>query len=99
MPAKKTYFGFAAFITGIISILFLGARFGVAYLTISPKLFVQLNQITTLVFCVFTPLSFALAVWGLTRKKDSKTYASIAIVLTTLPFAVLLLQFALSFVR
>ena len=99
MPAKKTYFGFAAFITGIISILFLGTRFAVAYLTISPKLFAQLNQITTLVFCVFTPLSFALGIWAYTRKNDSKIFASIAIALTTLPFAALFVQFALSFAQ
>ena len=99
MPAKKTYFGLTALITGIVSVLFLGARFGVAYLRISPETFALSNQLTTLFFCVSTPLAFGLGIWGHTRKNDSKVYSRIAIALTTLPFAALLIQFVLSFTQ
>lgn len=92
-PVKKTYFGLAAFLTAVISCLFLGAHFGVAYLDISPHTFAQLNTITTLVFCILTPLAFALGAWGITRKDDSMQLSVIAIVLVTIPFLILLAQF------
>ena len=95
--AKKTHFGFTALFLGVISILLLGIRFAVAYMRISPELFGRMNQFTTLFFCILTPLAFALGVWGHTRKNDSKAHARIAIGLTTLPFLVLFVQFALSF--
>jgi hypothetical protein len=98
-PEKKTYFGFTALVTGIISDLFLGANFGVAYLKISPGTFSQLNNLTALFFCILTPLTFVFGVIGYTRKNDSKVYSRIAIALITIPFAIMFAQFVYSFVK
>jgi len=98
-PAKKTYFGITALISGIISDLFLGANFGVAYLNISPGTFSQLNNLTALFFCILTPLTFVLGVIGHTRKNDSKIYSRIAIALVTIPFSILFIQLVYSFLR
>jgi len=94
---KRTYFGLAALIIGGISVLDLAARFAVAYMDIAPRSFGILNQITTLFFCILTPLAFVLAVLGWRRKNDSRSQAGIALALVLLPFAGLLLQFILNF--
>lgn len=94
---KRTYFGLAALIVGGISVLDLAARFAVAYMDIAPRTFGILNQITTLFFCILTPLAFVLAVLGWRRKNDSRSQAGIAFALVLLPFAGLLLQFILAF--
>ena len=94
---KRTYFGLAALIIGGISVLDLAARFAVAYMDIAPRTFGILNQITTLFFCILTPLAFVLAVLGWRRKNDSRSQAGIALALVLLPFAGLLLQFILNF--
>jgi hypothetical protein len=95
-PAKKTYFGLIALTTGIISVSFLGAHFGVAYLNITPDTFNKLNNLTTLVFCILTPLAFALGVLGYTGKNDSKRLSIIAITLVTVPFLIIFAQFVYS---
>jgi len=89
-PAKKTYFGLAALITGIISDLFLGANYGVAYLNITPGTFSQLNNLTALVFCALTPLTIVLGVMGFVPRNDAKILAGIAITLVMIPFLILL---------
>lgn len=96
---KKTYFGITALITGIISGLFLGANFGVAYMKITPGTFSQLNNLTAMFFCTLTPLTFVLGVIGHTRKNDSRAYSRIAIALVTIPFAILFIQLVSSFFR
>jgi hypothetical protein len=96
---QKSFFGLAGLISGVISDLILGAHFGVAYLSISPGRFSFFNNLTALVFCILTPFSFGLAVVGLMRKADSKTCSWIAIFLVTIPFAILFVQFVLSFIN
>ena len=97
--SKKTYFGITALITGIISGLFLGANFGVAYLRITPGTFSQLNNLTASFFCVLTPLTFVLGGIGYRRKNDSKVYSQIAIALVTVPFLIMFTQFVYSLMK
>lgn len=94
---KKTYFGIAALITGIISTLFAAASYGIVYLRISPGLFNTLNSLTALGLCSLTPITVILGVIGVTRKNDSKPYSLIAIILVTIPFLVVLSSLVLSF--
>ena len=96
---KKTYFGITALLTGIISGLFLGANFGVAYLKITPGTFSQLNNLTALFFCILTPLTFVLGVVGHTRKNDSKTLSRIALVVAGAPFLILFFQMVSALLR
>ena len=85
----KTYFGLIALVTGIISILFLGANYTVSSLDITPRTFRQLNNLTALFFCILTPLTFVLGVLGHTRKNDSKTLSWVAIALAVIPFLII----------
>ncbi len=94
--AKKTYFGFAALITGIFASLALGANVGSSQLNISPETFSILNNITALSFCIITPLTFILGVLGYTRKNDSRSLSVIAIILGLIPFLVVLSQLVYS---
>jgi cytochrome bd-type quinol oxidase subunit 2 len=95
--AGKTYFGFAALIAGMVSLISIAARFAIACMDVSPRAFGLWNQITTLFFCILTPLAFALAVLGFRSKNDSKSQSGIGMTLAIVPFALLLLQFALAF--
>ena len=99
LTAKKTYFGITALITGVISGLFLGANFGIAYLNIAPRTFSQLNNLTALFFCILTQLTFVLGGIGYTRKNDSKTLSRVAIALAVIPFLILFAQFVYFFVK
>lgn len=96
---RKTYFGLAALIVGIITCLFLGTHFWVAYLLISPATFNQLNNLTSLFYCIFTPLTVILGVIGHMLKNDSKTFSRLAITLVTIPFLVLFVQLILAIRR
>jgi hypothetical protein len=99
-PAKKTYFGITALITGIFSGLSLLSHFTVANPDLfSPETFSQLNYLTTLFFCILTPLTFVLGVVGYTRKNDSKALSRAAIVLVVVPFLFMFAQFVYSFVK
>ena len=89
---KKTYFGLAALVIGVITVLFLGANFGLVYLKITPNTFNQLNNLTALFYCALTPLTFVLGVLGHVLKNDSKTYSRIALTLVIVPFLILLVQ-------
>lgn len=86
---RKTYFGLAALVTGVISLLLLGAHFGVAYLNISPALFSRLNILTTLFFCILSPLTVILGIVGHLGKNDSKPFSRTALVLGLVPFFIL----------
>ena len=86
---RETYFGISALIIGVISELFLGANYGVAYLDIAPDQFMQLNNLTALFFCILTPVTVVLGVLGFTRKNDSKAYSILAIALVTIPIFIL----------
>lgn len=72
-PAKRTYFGIVALVTGILSVLAFASNIAVAYLRISPEVFGQWNVITALFYCALTPLAFTLGVGGLYFKNDSKS--------------------------
>ena len=96
---KRTYFGLAALVTGIITDLFLGANFGVAYLNITPGTFNQLNNLTALFFCILTPLTFIFGVMGHLLKNDSKTYSRIAVTLVTIPFLILSVQLITAIIK
>jgi hypothetical protein len=98
-PAKKTYFGITALITGILSGLSLLSNFAVANMDITPGTFSQLNYLTALFFCILTPLAFALGALGYTRKNDSKALSLIAIALVTVPFLIMFAQFILYFIK
>jgi hypothetical protein len=97
-PLKKTYFGLVALIIGIISLIFLGANIGVAYLRITPAAFDQLNNLTLLFYCILTPAAFACGVAGSVLKGDSKTYSRIAIVVVLVPFLVIISLFIKSMI-
>ena len=99
IPVRKTYFGIAALITGILSSLFLLSNFAVANLNISPETFGQLNNLTALFFCILTPLTFVLGVIGHTRKNDSKNLSRAAIALAVIPFLIIFAQFVYSFIK
>jgi hypothetical protein len=89
---RKTYFGLAALAAGIATDLFLGANIGVSYLRITPETFNKLNYVTTLLYCILTPLTVILGVIGHVLKNDSKVSSRIAIILVTIPFLVLFVQ-------
>ena len=96
---KKTYFGIAAFIVGIFSVLSLLSNFTVANLNISAELFSKLNNFTALFFFILTPLTFGLGVAGHTRKNDSKNFSRVALGLALIPFLFMFVQFVYSFIR
>jgi hypothetical protein len=98
-PVRKTYFGVAALVFAILSVLSIAANYGVANLDIPPSVFNQLNQLTTLFFCGLTQLTLVLGVIGLMRKKDSKVLSGIAIILVMIPFLVIFSRLVMSFVR
>jgi ABC-type Na+ efflux pump permease subunit len=98
-PARKTYFGITALITGILSFLSLLSNFTVANLNITPETFSLLNNLTALFFCILTPLTFGLGVVGHTRKNDSKNLSRVAIVLVVIPFLFMFAQFVSSFIK
>jgi hypothetical protein len=96
--SKKTYYGIAGLIIGIISLIFLGANIGVAYLRITPATFDQLNNLTLLFYCTLTPVAFACGVAGSVLKGDSKGYSRIAIVVVVIPFLVIIALFIKSMI-
>ena len=98
-PTRKTYFGTAAVITGILSSLSLLSNFAVAYSNIFQATFNQLNNLTALFYCILTPLAFVLGVIGHTRKNDSKILSRVAIVLALVPFLFKFAQLVYSFIK
>jgi len=87
--SKNTYFGAGALATGITSLIFSMASYGIVFLNISPKIFDQLNNLTALVFCSLTPITIILGIIGLTRKKDNILYSIIAMALVSIPALIL----------
>jgi hypothetical protein len=99
-PANKTYFGITALITGIFSGLSLLSHFAVANPDIfSSDTFNQLNYLTTLFFCILTPLTVILGVMGYTRKNDLRGLSIMAIVLVVIPFLFMFVQFVYYFIK
>lgn len=90
---KKTYFGLAALITGILCVLSLMANYIIANLNISQETFNQLNNLTALFYCVLTQVTIVLSVLGHTRKNDSKNLSRVGIILALIPFLFIFGQF------
>ncbi len=84
--AKRTYFGLAALISGILCVLSLLSNYGAANLNISQETFNQLNNLTALFYCVLTQATIVLGVLGHTRRNDSKKLSWTGIVLVAIPF-------------
>jgi hypothetical protein len=97
--AKKTYFGVAALITGILCVLSLLSNYGIANMNISKETFSQLNNLTALFYCVLTQVTFVLGVIGYRRKTDSKNLSLMGIGLTVVPFLFMFGQFVYSFTK
>lgn len=91
-PARKTYFGLAAFITGLLAVLFISANIGVSQLRITPAAFEQWNVFTAQAYCIISPLSFGLGVLALFLKNDSKLLAGLGIAAVTIPFLLIAFQ-------
>jgi hypothetical protein len=98
-PARKTYFGIAALIAGILCVLSRLTQISVANLNITLETFNQLNNLTALVYCLLTPTALVLAAIGFMRKNDSKPLSLIAIVLVLIPFLIVSAQLARSILR
>jgi hypothetical protein len=98
-PAKKTYFGAAALIAGILCVLSLLFNFGVASLEVSQKTFGQLNNLTALFYCVLTQAAIVLGVIGHTRKNDSRTFSRAGIALALVPFLFMFGKFVSSYLK
>jgi len=96
---KKTHFGFAALITGILCALSLLANYGSSQLNISQETFNILNPLTALFYCVLTQLTIVLGIIGYRRKNDSKNLSLVGVGLAVVPFLFIFGQFVLSFVR
>jgi hypothetical protein len=97
--AKKTYFGIAALVSGILCVLSLLLNYGVPYLHISYETFNLLNNLTTLLYCGLTQVSFVLGVIGLRRANDSKNLSWAGISLSVIPFLFMFAQFVGSFIK
>ncbi len=94
--AGRSYFGLAALAAGLATDLLLGMNYGVSQLDIIPRTFDQLNNLTALLYCAFTPLTFVLGITGHMRKNDSKLLAWIAIALAATPLLVLVIKMIFS---
>ena len=95
-PVKNTYFGIASLLTAFLSVLSLGANFGVSQLNISPETFNSLNNITVLAACVLAPLAVLLGMVGLFKRNDSKPLSVTALALVGAPFLILFVQMIFS---
>ncbi|MBI5352504.1 MAG: hypothetical protein HZB50_07700 [Chloroflexi bacterium] len=93
---KRTYFGTAAFVMGVLTVISLGANFTASQLNISAELFNQLNYITALSYCIFTPLTILLGIMGHILKNDSKIRSQIGIFLAIVPFLIKFAQLILA---
>jgi hypothetical protein len=65
-------------------------------LRVSLETFNQLNILTTLLYCGFTPLTLALGVIGQLLRNDSKPFSRIGLALVLIPFLILLVQLGMS---
>ncbi len=98
-PVKKTYFGIAALISGILCTLSLLFNFGASSLEIPRKTFDQLNNLTALLYCVLTQATIILGVIGHTRRKDSKNFSRVGIALALVPFLFMFGKFVSSYLK
>ncbi len=97
LPAKTTYFGAAALVTGVFSALSLLVNYSASQLNISQDVFNQINSLTALLYCGLTQAALAMGVLGLTRKNDSKKLSLAGIALAMIPFLFVFGGFVLSF--
>jgi hypothetical protein len=97
LPAKTTYFGAAALVTGVFCALSLLVNYSASQLNISQDVFNQINSLTALFYCVLTQAALALGIFGLTRKNDSKRLAWTGIALAVIPFLFVLGGFLASY--
>jgi hypothetical protein len=96
---KYTYFGVLSLMAAILSVLFLGANFGVSQLDITPQSFGSLNRITALAACSLAPLTVLLGIIGFIKQNDSKLLSGIALIVVGIPFLILFIQMAFSLAR
>jgi hypothetical protein len=96
---KNSYFGLAALIVAILSVLSLGANIGVSQLNITPETFYSLNTMTALAACSLAPLALLLGILGFIRNNDSKLLSGIALTLAGTPFLILFVQMIISIVK
>ena len=94
----RTYFGLSALLVAIVSMAFLAGYFAVSQMNITPSTFYFWNAITAFISCITAPLAFVLAYLALRSSSDSRQLASSAVLISVLPFLVLFIQFALSFI-
>ena len=97
--AGRSYFGLAALAAGLATDLLLGLNYGVSQLNITPGTFDQLNNLTALLYCAFTPVTFIFGVIGHLRKNDSKLLAWTAIILAAVPLLVLVTRMIFSLAK
>ncbi len=97
-PIRKTYFGIASSVAGILCVLSLLANYGAVYLNISYEIFGQINNLTALSYCFLTQGSFVLGVIGLILKNDSRNFSWAGIALAVIPFLFMFGQFVYSFI-
>ncbi len=97
--AKKSYFGIVSLIAAMLSVLFLGVNYGVSQLNITPQAFSSLNNVTALIACSLAPLTVLFGVIGFIKKRDSKLFSGMALVLVGAPFLVLFTQMIFSIAR
>ena len=90
---RKTFYGLASLIAAIISVMFLGAFFGISQLNISPATFSVLNNLLGMIMCVIAPIAMALGAFAFTRKNDSRILSGIGMGIVGIPFLVLFGQF------
>jgi hypothetical protein len=88
-PLRRTYFGIVAFLTSLFAVMAIGSNLGVSQMNITPEDFNQLNSITALLYCILTPLAFALGVLGFIFKNDFKILSGLALVIAAIPFLVI----------
>jgi hypothetical protein len=96
---KKTYFGIAALISGILCVLSLLSNYVAANLNISQEIFNQLNNLTALFYCILTQAAIVLGVIGHIRPNDSKNLSRAGIALAAIPFLFMFGQFVYSFIK
>lgn len=97
--AKRTYFGVAALIAGILCVLSLLANYGASQLDLPQEIFNKLNNLTALFYCVLTQVTIVLGIVGYRRKNDSKNLSLAGTGLAVVPFLFIFGQFLLSFIK
>jgi hypothetical protein len=98
-PAKKTHFGIAALVTGILCVLSLLANYSASQLDLPQEIFNKLNNLTALFYCGLTQVTIILGIIGYRRKNDSKRLSLVGSGLAVIPFLITFGQFVFSFIQ